>query len=113
MDTKGNNPGKHGEGGTVYETGSEGEKMPERKKRVGVAVCTPGDVAEALKDYCCQRQEHFFCITLDTAHRLIHRWVVTIGTLDKTIVHPRDIFYRAIKDNAAAVILAHNHPSGS
>lgn len=57
-------------------------------------------------------QEHFLVLTLDTQHsvRTIH--TVTVGTLDTSLVSPREVFLRAIVDAAAAIIIVHNHPSG-
>ena len=51
-------------------------------------------------------------LTLDTKHRLLHRHIVSIGCLDHTFMVPRDILRPALDDNAGAVIVAHNHPSG-
>jgi DNA repair protein RadC len=63
-----------------------------------------------LKD---KRQEHFAAITLDGARRLIKNRVITVGTLNTSLVHPREVFAPAIEDRAASIIIAHNHPSGS
>ena len=59
-----------------------------------------------------KKQEYFVCLSLDGAQRLIARRVVTIGTLNSTLVHPREVFAGPLKDRAASVIIAHNHPSG-
>lgn len=59
-----------------------------------------------------KRQEYFVCISLDSGNRLIARRVVSIGTLTATLTHPREIFAGPLKDRAAQVIVAHNHPSG-
>ena len=56
--------------------------------------------------------EQFGVVSLDTKHRLIRAKVISIGTLDATIVHPREVFREAISAGAAAIILFHNHPSG-
>lgn len=56
--------------------------------------------------------ERFGVLSLDAKHRVIGWDVVSTGTLDATIVHPREVFRTAILQNAAAVIVAHNHPSG-
>jgi DNA repair protein RadC len=56
--------------------------------------------------------ERFGVLTLDTKHRVIGWDVIGLGTLDSCVVHARDVFRVAILQNAAAVILAHNHPSG-
>ncbi|MCG8651249.1 MAG: DNA repair protein RadC [Pirellulales bacterium] len=57
-------------------------------------------------------QEEFHTVTLDTKHKPIHTHRVTVGTLDASLVHPREVFRPAIRDAASAVILVHNHPSG-
>ncbi|MCB5953955.1 RadC family protein [Enterococcus sp. CWB-B31] len=57
-------------------------------------------------------QEHFILLTLNTKNQIIRRRTLFIGTLNQNIAHPRDIFREAIRDNAAQIIIAHNHPSG-
>ncbi len=57
-------------------------------------------------------QEEFHIVTLDTKHKPIRSHRITIGTLDASLVHPREVFRPAIRDAAAAVLLVHNHPSG-
>lgn len=59
-----------------------------------------------------KKQEYFICLSLDSAQRLIARRTVTIGTLTTTLVHPREVFAGPLKDRAASVVVAHNHPSG-
>lgn len=59
-----------------------------------------------------KKQEYLICLSLDSGQRLIARRVVTIGTLTSTLVHPREVFAGPLKDRAASVIVAHNHPSG-
>lgn len=59
-----------------------------------------------------KRQEYFVCLSLDSGQRLIARRVVTIGLLDMSLAHPREVFSGPLKDRAASVIVAHNHPSG-
>ena len=58
-------------------------------------------------------QEHFVAITLNGAGEVINTRVITIGLLNHSLVHPRETFRGAILDNAASIIIAHNHPSGS
>ena len=62
--------------------------------------------------YAGQEREVFGCLFLDNRHRLIAVEEMFLGTVDGTSVHPREVVKRALKLNAAAVILAHNHPSG-
>lgn len=59
-----------------------------------------------------KKQEYFVCLSLDSAQRLITRRVVTIGLLDVSLAHPREVFAGPLKDRAAFIIVAHNHPSG-
>ena len=58
------------------------------------------------------RQEEFHIITLDTKNQIIDTHQITVGTLDASLVHPREVFRAAIKDAASSIILLHNHPSG-
>lgn len=59
-----------------------------------------------------KKQEYFLCLSLDINGQIISRRTVTIGLLDVALVHPRELFAGALKDRAASVIVAHNHPSG-
>jgi DNA repair protein RadC len=59
-----------------------------------------------------EKQEHFYVILLDNAHHITEHILVSKGTLNQSLVHPRDVFSRAIEIKAAAMILLHNHPSG-
>lgn len=59
-----------------------------------------------------KQQEYFVCISLNGANEVIEKRVVTVGLLDRSQVHPREVFADVIADRAAAVIFAHNHPSG-
>jgi DNA repair protein RadC len=57
-------------------------------------------------------QEEFHVLTLDTKNQIVDSHQITVGTLDASLVHPREVFRPAIKDAASSIILAHNHPSG-
>ena len=70
------------------------------------------DVPPLLNDIADKKQEYFVCISLNGSNEVIERRVVTVGLLDKTQVHLREVFADVITDRAAAVIFAHNHPSG-
>ncbi len=59
-----------------------------------------------------KKQEYFMTITLDGANHIIEKRVVFIGTLNRSLIHPREIFADALTDRAASIIIAHNHPSG-
>jgi DNA repair protein RadC len=69
-------------------------------------------VLPLLNDISGKQQEYFVCISLNGANEVIEKRVVTIGLLDKSPVHPREVFADVIADRAAGVIFAHNHPSG-
>lgn len=75
-------------------------------------TCTE-EAVEQLKEIRNKKQEYFVVLTLDGANRLINNTVVFQGTLTQSLVHPREIFAKAIEDRAASVIVAHNHPSGN
>lgn len=70
------------------------------------------DVLPLLNDIADKKQEYFVCISLNGTNEVIEKRIVTVGLLDKTQVHPREVFADVITDRAAAVIFAHNHPSG-
>lgn len=57
-------------------------------------------------------QESFYAVTLDNKHRVISKRLISLGTLNQSLVHPREVFATAIQLRAAAIILVHNHPSG-
>lgn len=78
-------------------------------KRIG----KPSDLIPFVNHYAMQEQEHFICVTLNGANEIIKIRTVSVGTINKTMVHPREVFTGAIKDMASAVILCHNHPSGN
>ncbi|MBN2301323.1 MAG: hypothetical protein JXN60_02275, partial [Lentisphaerae bacterium] len=78
------------------------------------AIKSPQDVYLILKSRACNVQrEVFWVLLLDAKNRLQnHPIEVTSGLLDASLVHPREVFREAIRSAAAAVVLAHNHPSG-
>ena len=71
------------------------------------------DVTALLSKYIKEEQEHLILFTLNGAHEVINEYVVTIGLVNMTVVAPREIFKRAVRDNATAIIIGHNHPSGN
>ncbi len=73
--------------------------------------------AKDVYDYCFPKlagtdKEHFMILHLDTRNRVIKDEVVSVGTLNSSLIHPREVFKSAIKESANSVILVHNHPSG-
>ena len=72
----------------------------------------PEDVFNSLKDIRESRKEHFVVFYLDSRNQEIKREIVSIGTINSSIVHPREVFEGAVKHLASNVLVAHNHPSG-
>lgn len=73
----------------------------------------PGDVAHMLMDELRDaRREHFVVISVDSKNRVIKKATVSVGILDSSLVHPREVFREAISVSASAIVVAHNHPSG-
>lgn len=87
------------------------ESFPARSG--GRPLNTVEDAGLAARRYLSGRKrEHFILLLLDSRHRLLRTAEISVGSLDMSIVHPRETFREAIRASAAAVILAHNHPSG-
>jgi DNA repair protein RadC len=78
----------------------------------GAAIRGPEDVLAQVRDLARARKEHFVVLLLNARHEMQCREVVSIGSLNASIVHPREVFQPAIMHSAAAVVLVHNHPSG-
>jgi len=78
-----------------------------------IKIKSSSDIVKIADDLKNKKQEYFLTLTLDGAHNLIQKRVVFIGTLNQTLIHPREIFADAITDRAADIILVHNHPSGT
>lgn len=77
-----------------------------------VKIACALDVLPLVADLAAKPQEHFVCLSLNGANEVIEKRVVSMGLLDQTPVHPREVFADVLKDRAAAVILVHNHPNG-
>ena len=77
-----------------------------------VKITVAQDVLPIVADIAGKQQEYFICISLNGANELIEKRIITIGLLDSSPVHPREVFSDAIADRAAAVIFVHNHPCG-
>ena len=76
-------------------------------------IINPRDVVPFVRSYSMYQKEYFLTVTLNGGHEVIQIRVASVGTVSKAIVHPREIFSEAIKENAAAIIVCHNHPSGN
>ncbi|WP_373483540.1 DNA repair protein RadC [Acetobacterium sp.] len=78
-----------------------------------IKITSPQDVVGLLMDEMQYlKQECFKVILLDTKNKVIKVEEISLGTLNSSLVHPREVFVKAIKQHAASIILAHNHPSG-
>ena len=75
-------------------------------------VLTAADVFPLVQHYADRKQEQFITVSLNGAHEVLAVRVVSVGILNKTIVHPREVFSDPLGDRAAANIVCHNHPSG-
>ncbi|MBI2595621.1 DNA repair protein RadC [Candidatus Daviesbacteria bacterium] len=88
-----------------------GKRLLKEKKTE--LILSPKDVWEQLKDIRDLKKEHFMVFYLDTRNQEICREIISIGTLNESLVHPREVFEPAIRNSAAQIIIAHNHPSGN
>ncbi|MEA3512417.1 MAG: JAB domain-containing protein [Campylobacterota bacterium] len=70
------------------------------------------DVFIELDEFKDKRQEHFMVLYLDGANIVLETRVISIGTINQSLVHPREVFAPAIELRACSIIIAHNHPSG-
>jgi len=90
-----------------------GKRMQQMKPVERYMIRSPEDgadfVMEEMRDL---KQEHFICLFLNTKNQVLHRQTIFIGSLNASIVHPREVFKEAVKRSAASIICAHNHPSG-
>lgn len=83
------------------------------KDKKSELILSPEDVWEQLKDIRDHKKEHFVIFYLDTRNQEITREVISVGSLNANLVHPREVFEPAVKNLAAQIIIAHNHPSGN
>ena len=89
------------------------ELMRLEKENPTKKITTPDDAYYPLMKWSKKKQEHFIVMSLDSASHIIKTKAITIGTVNRTLVSPREVFIEAMKNNAVSVILAHNHPSGN
>lgn len=78
----------------------------------GFKIAFPPDVLPLIRHYADRKQEHFICISLNGASEVIVTRVVSVGLVNTTQVHPREVFADPITDRASSIIIAHNHPGG-
>lgn len=92
----------------AFELGRRAHDAPVRRS----PIRGPEDVLPHVRDLTRARREHFVVLLLNARHELDRRETVSIGSLNASIVHPREVFLPAILHSAASLVLVHNHPSG-
>jgi len=91
-----------------------GRRVAIAKKKVGRKIESSRDVVdELIIDMKYLKREEFRCVLLDNNNNIISIETISVGSLTSSIVHPREVFNRAIKKSAVSIILVHNHPSGN
>ncbi|NOS77797.1 MAG: DNA repair protein RadC [Nitrospira sp.] len=84
-----------------------------RIKPEGLKINTPADILPLIRHFADRKQEHFLAVTINGANEVLNVRVVSIGLIDRSPVHPREVFADALTDRASGIIVAHNHPAGS
>jgi DNA repair protein RadC len=79
----------------------------------GTRIKHPSDIFSIVRHYANRKQERFICLSLNGAHEVLAVRVVTVGLVNRTIVHPREVFADPLADRSCAVAVCHNHPSGN
>lgn len=87
-------------------------KRLQATEQSGQPVSSPSDVAQALAFIANEEQEHMVVLMLNTKNIIKKKLIVTKGTVNSSLIHPREVFKSAIRENASAIIIGHNHPSG-
>ena len=89
------------------------KRLSSRMRAGGASVSSPGDAAALVMENLRHKlREHFQVVLLDTKHKLMGIEEISIGSLNSSLIHPREVFRPAIQKACACVILIHNHPSG-
>ena len=88
------------------------EFVRRRIKPDGLKIDTPADVLPLIRHFADRKQEHFLSISINGANEVMNVRVVSIGLVDRSHAHPREVFADVLSDRASAVIVAHNHPNG-
>lgn len=90
-----------------------GERLTKYKPAERYVIRSPEDGADyVMEEMRTLDQEHFIALFLNTKNQIIHSQTIFIGTLNSSVVHPREIFREAVRRSSASLIVAHNHPSG-
>lgn len=88
------------------------KRFYEDDKKNGATIRNAQDVVNLTYDLGVRKKEYLVCLYLNARNSILRKETVSIGLLDKTLIHPREIFYPAVELNASGVILVHNHPTG-
>jgi len=90
-----------------------GRRLARRAASDRPAIRKPEDAAKlVMEDLRSELKEHFVCLFLNTKNQVLARETLSVGTLNASLVHPREVFRAAIKRGSASIICLHNHPSG-
>ena len=89
-----------------------GERLSQNGASSQPEIRTPEQALAQLGDLAEKKKEHFVALYLNVRNCLIHRELISVGTLSESLVHPREVFSPALEHSAASLIVAHNHPSG-
>lgn len=109
LEIKGIGPSKAAQILACFELGRRYFREPDGRAKIQ----RPDDILPLVKEYRNKLQEYFLCLTLNGAGEVIEIRPITVGLLNHSLVHPREVFADAIMDRAASIICVHNHPSGS
>ncbi|MCD4796615.1 MAG: DNA repair protein RadC [Candidatus Cloacimonetes bacterium] len=88
------------------------EFVRRRIKPEGLKIKFPTDVLPLIQHFGDRKQEHFLCVSINGANEVMNVRVISIGLINKSHVHPREVFADVIAERASAIIIAHNHPIG-
>lgn len=77
-----------------------------------ISIFSPSEILHELKDTRQSKKEHFIAFYLDVRNQVIKKETISMGTINASLVHPREVFEPAVRYTAASIILTHNHPSG-
>ncbi len=89
-----------------------GSRLFKEKSEKEIYINSPEDIVKELAHIKENKKENFVVLYLDARNKLIYKETVSIGSLNANLVHPREVFEPAVRNLAAQIILAHNHPSG-
>ena len=84
-----------------------------RKGYLKSVINEPADIVPYVKHFCIEPTEHFVTATVNGAHELLSIRVISVGTINRTLIHPREIFAQPVAEHASGIICCHNHPYGA